>query len=237
MRLLLKGVLGLACFSVFTTSPDLDGAPGRRADQERLKPFSGLVGDWRGVGQPRRGSNKGSWSELATWTWKLSKESAALELKIDKGKYLTRAVLRPSSKNADTFFLSAKLADGSDREFTGRFDQERKTLILIADAGEGVRRITLTTLHDARSLILLESREADGSFSRIAEVGYTRKGVAFAAGESFPLCVVTDGKGTIPLKYKGETYYVCCSGCKELFDADPAGVLAEMKPRREASKK
>ena len=39
-----------------------------------------------------------------------------------------------------------------------------------------------------------------------------------AVGSTAPECIVTGGKGTIPVGFGGKTYYVCCSGCKELFD-------------------
>ena len=31
--------------------------------------------------------------------------------------------------------------------------------------------------------------------------------------------------------YKGETYYVCCTGCKQAFDADPERILKEYRER------
>jgi YHS domain-containing protein len=46
-----------------------------------------------------------------------------------------------------------------------------------------------------------------------------------------PRCVVTGGKGTIPIAYKGQTYYVCCSGCKQAFDENPEKILAEYRAR------
>ena len=56
-------------------------APGRRADQDALKPYAGLVGGWKnGVGQVERGRARGAWTESAGWAWKLSQDSAALEV-------------------------------------------------------------------------------------------------------------------------------------------------------------
>lgn len=34
--------------------------------------------------------------------------------------------------------------------------------------------------------------------------------------------------------YKGVTYYFCCSGCKPLFDKDPAKYVAAMKAKEHA---
>lgn len=212
--------------------------PGRRADQAALKPFAGLVGDWRGTGQPQRGSAKGAWTETAGWAWKLSPDSAALELNVAKGKLLRSATLRPG-KGPNAFALDAVLADGAKRTFVGTF-VEKKPLTLTAEPpdGDGPRRVVLTPLHDTRCLLLFEGRnEESAGFRRLAEVGYTRQGVAFAAGESYPLCIVTEGRGTTQVTHKGKTYWVCCSGCKDLFNDDPEAVLAEAAARQKAKEK
>jgi YHS domain-containing protein len=211
---------------------------GRRASQEALKPFAGLVGEWRGTGQPQRSSPKGAWRESANWAWKLGPESAALEVSFAKGKYFQSALLRPE-KEQGTFALDATLADGSKRTFVGKAVKD-KPLVLFAKTaeGEGPSRVSLQPLHDTRFLLLLEARNAgDAGFHRLAEVGYTREGVAFAAGESGPVCIVTEGRGTTQVSYQGKTYWVCCSGCKDLFNENPAAVLAEAAERQKAKDK
>ena len=210
---------------------------GRREAQSALKPFGGLVGEWRGAGQPQRGSAKGAWTETAVWAWKLTPDTAALELTVAKGRYLKSALLRPAGQ-PKTFTLDATLLDGSKRTFVGKVVATRP-LVLVADPpeGDGPRRITLNPLHDTRLLILFEARNEDGGFHRLAEVGYTRQGVAFAAGESYPLCIVTEGRGTTQVSYKGKTYWVCCSGCKDLFNENPETVLAEAAEKQKAKDK
>jgi YHS domain-containing protein len=214
-----------------------DAAPGRRADQEALKPYGSLVGDWRGAGQVERGRSKGAWTESANWAWKLTNDNAALEMKVTKGgKYLKSAELRPGPEPG-TYVLDAVLFDGAKRTFTGKHI-EKKPLVLTAQGDvDGLRRITLTPLHDSRLLVLLEGQYPDGSYQRLGEVGFTREGIAFAAGESGPVCIVTEGRGTIPVSYKGKTYHVCCSGCKDLFNDDPEAVLAEAAAREKAKGK
>jgi hypothetical protein len=214
---------------------DAGPAPGRRASQEALKAYGALVGPWKGVGQPVRSSNKGAWTEKAEWVWKLSATDAALELNVERGKFVKSVLLRTGREPA-TFLLEATLADGSLRTFVGKAGAgDRLVLAAESTEGEGIRRITINPLHETRFLMLLESQEAGSpSFQRIAEVGYTRQGVAFAAGESYPLCIVTDGKGTIEVKHQGRSFWVCCSGCRELFEDDPAGVIAEAEARRKA---
>ncbi len=91
----------------------------RCADQEALKGFAPIVGAWRGVGQVERGRPKGAWQESAAWAWKLTNDSAALEVTVNKGKYLKSGILRPG-KAAGSFVFDATLANGSTREFTGK---------------------------------------------------------------------------------------------------------------------
>ncbi len=167
--------------------------------------------------------------ESADWAWKLTSDSAALEITVKKGKYLKAGVLR-AGKAPGTFVFETTLADGTSRTFAGAAG-DRNRLALTADAkapAGGVRRVSITPLHDTRLLVLLEAEDPERhTFSRLGEVGYTREGVAFAAGESYPLCVVTEGRGTIQVSYKGKTYWVCCSGCRDLFQDDPQSVLAD----------
>jgi YHS domain-containing protein len=214
-----------------------DSKPGRAADQAALKVYGELVGDWRGTGQVKRQSGKGAWLENSSWAWKMTKDSAALEFKTKNGKYLKSGILTPA-KPAGHFALEAVLADDSKRTFTG---QARKDNVLVLDAdgaSEGLHRVTITPLHGTRLLFLLESK-TDSGFQRLGEVGYTREGISFAAGDSYPLCIVTEGRGTIAVRYQGKTYYVCCSGCKDLFEENPAAVIAEAeaKAKKKAGEK
>lgn len=214
-------------------------AAGRLAAQEALKPYGSLVGKWRGTGQPERGKVKGAWREEAAWAWKLSKQDAALAATIERGKYLKSLELRPGLQ-PKTYTLAAVLADGKSRTFQGSADG-KKSLVLTAEGagGDGVRRITLTPLHESRLLLKLEGRDPAGrSYHQLGEVGYTRDGIAFAAGESGPVCIVTEGRGSMTVSYKGKTYHVCCSGCRDLFNENPEAVLAEAAERaREKSQR
>jgi YHS domain-containing protein len=202
-----------------------------------LKVYGPLVGSWRGTGQPKRGQASGSWQESANWAWKLSESSAALEIDVEKGKYLKSAQLKPGT-GAGAYVLEATLADGSKRTFSGKHSEDKPLVLKAEEPGEGVRRVTLTVPNEFRFLLLLESQPSGNTFARLGEVGYTRNGVSFAAGESGPVCIVTEGRGTIQVSHKGKTYYVCCSGCKDLFTKDPEAILAEAAERaKEKAKK
>ena len=55
-----------------------------------------------------------------------------------------------------------------------------------------------------------------------------------AGGEKKPECVVTGGLGTMQVSYMGQTYYVCCTGCRDAFNENPAKIIAEYKKRKAA---
>ena len=66
-------------------------------------------------------------------------------------------------------------------------------------------------------------------YAKQLQVGYTREGVTFGveAGGKKPLCVVTGGLGNGTVTYNGQTYYICCSGCRDAFNENPAKIVAE----------
>ncbi len=203
---------------------------GRESDQKSLEPFAPLVGEWKGTGQVRRGTAQGAWRESGTWTWSLTKDSAALDLQVADGKYLKSLRLTPIDVETKRFAVDAALVDGTTRRFTGTVGA-RNALALVADEGaDGPTRLTLTPLHDSRFLLSIEAPGATpNTYRRLGEVGYTRQGIAFATRSDGPECIVTGGKGTIAVSHEGKTYHVCCTGCRDLFNEDPAGTLAEAK--------
>ena len=211
---------------------DDETSKARREATAALRVYGPLVGTWRGTGQPQRGRSQGSWTESASWAWKLSDDSAALEIAVEKGKYLKSAILKPGD-TAGTFLLETVLADGTKRAFHGKAEGDKPLVLNADEAGEGLRRVTLTIPNEFRFLLLLESHPSPtAAHVRLGEVGYTRNGVSFAAGEAGPVCIVTEGRGTIQVSHKGKSYWVCCSGCKDLFNKDPEAILAEAAARK-----
>ncbi len=223
---------------------DKGNAVALKEHKEALSPFNDLIGGWRGTGQVRRGSAQGAWREDGEWIWEFTEADVAIRYDVTDGEHLQTARLTfdPAAKE---FVLVATLPDDSERTYRGAFADDRLTLTSEADDAGDVHRITVTLLNEKRTLVLYEKRrESQQSFQRVGEVGYTREGTRLAYKDGTgPECVVTGGAGTISVSYKGQTYYVCCTGCKQAFDDDPEGVLAEYAARvekerqeREASK-
>lgn len=200
------------------------------ADKAALTPLQDLVGDWKGVGRPKRGSSKDSWSESVTWSWVFDDKGAALAFSSKDGKYLREGILRPVPDEEGEFTLETKDADGESASWRGELDDDGSLSLRRKGKAKATQpaRMSLKTVADGdRLILLLESQLGGTVFSRLGEIGFTREGGGFAKGAAGPICIVTGGKGTMPVTYKGKTYYVCCSGCKDLFDEDPEGCIRD----------
>lgn len=232
-------VAGICWQSLVANDSDKKLTPDAKAEvQAALEEFNGLIGGWRGAAQPVRGSNKGAWTEKAEWVWEIKKDAVAIIYQIKDGKALTEARLTYDPKQK-LFHFAANLADKTSREYTGKLDGNKLILDSAADQEGLVHRVTITQLNEKRTLVLFEKRPAAGDrFSRVVEVGYTREGTSLAVeGAGEPECIVSGGKGTMQVSYKGKTYYVCCTGCRDAFNDDPEGIIAEAAARAEKKKK
>jgi len=200
--------------------------------KEALAQFNSLIGGWRGTAQPRRGSSAGSWSEKAEWVWDFTQPTPAVRYDVTDGKLIKSVRITYEGKNR-LFRAAATLANGATRDYEGKSNDDHLVLESKPDAKGDVHRITITQLNEKRTIVLFEKRRSSARVPlRVAEVGYTREGTRLAVeGGDGPECVVTGGKGTIKITYKGQTYYVCCSGCKQAFDENPEKILAEYRQR------
>jgi len=213
-------------------------AAAKQQSKKALSEFNSLIGGWRGVGMIRPNSRRGAWLEKAEWIWDFNRGAVAIRYQVTGGKQLTSAVLTwdPSHKQ---YRAHITFRDKSQRDYTGTLKENELILDSKPDKGGYVHRIRVTRLNPKRTIVRYQKRRTTQSFyTRVAEVGYTRKGTRLAvAGTSGPECVVTGGRGTIRVTYMGKTYYVCCSGCKQAFADDPKGVLAEYRKRLAERKK
>lgn len=205
-------------------------------NREALSKLQNYIGQWRGVGQPKRGSTKDSWVEKSGWAWNFAAGDVSLKLDSADGKYFRSAELRPTAK-ADEYELTAKAIDGTEVKYRGPLGADG--LILTAEKQvEGTpARVSIRLVADGDRMVVLYERQADADhFTRLAEVGSTRLGSGFGKGTSYIECVVTGGLGTIAVTHQGKTYYVCCTGCRDYFNDNAEQVLAEYRTRQEAKK-
>ena len=220
-------------------------AENQAEQKQRLAQLQQIVGQWRGVGLPQRGSTKGSWVEEASWAWKFNKNSAGeagpeLVAELPKAKYFRRLQLRVGDEAEQFVLIASPAGGGSTVKYSGRLEVpqpgESKQLVLITeDPRENLpERLSFRFVAEgSRLALLMEKRGAiAGQFARLAEVGYTRQGSGFGEGAAGRECVVTGGLGTIAVMHNGQTYYVCCTGCRDYFNEQPEKVLAEHAARK-----
>lgn len=208
-------------------------------DKQALQAAQAYVGSWRGVGQTKRGSAEGSWQEEADWAWKFDKDGAALTFSAPNAKFFTAGRLLPGEKPGQ-LRLECLNADGKVvARYAGTLEENGDLALLAQEAEEDApARVTFRTVAGGdRLLVLLERRLGDTDrFLRLAEIGYTRKGSNFGQATVERECVVTGGAGTIAVTHNGQTYYVCCTGCRDFFYDDPEGVLADYKAKQEEAR-
>ena len=209
-----------------------------KSAKEALQSFQELIGGWRATGEPGTGSAadkaKGFWKETISWSWKFKGEDAWLTFTADKGKHFTAGELH---SKGDKFQLLLTAADGKKQTFEGKLTSNGRKLIADrtdADRSEDAR-LTLSLVGDIRFQYTLETKPLDRKlFTKVFQVGATREGesLAKAAKSNAPECVVSGGLGTMKVSYKGETFYVCCSGCAEAFKDNPEKYIAEFKAKK-----
>ncbi len=235
-------VAGLSLVLAARLAGAADGTAQTARDKQALAPLQAFVGQWRGVGQPKRGSNQGAWTEATDWAWRFDDGRAELVAELADDKYYARFRLQPG--DAPGRFVLLAEPTGTDGAATAgqRFSGSREgdSLVMTDDAAPADRpaRIAMRLVAGGdRLLVLYEKRAGQQSFARLAEVGSTRKGSSFAKNAaSGPECVVTGGLGTIAVEHAGKKYYVCCTGCRDLFNEDPESVLAEYRARKAAER-
>jgi len=220
--------------------------PQVEADKKALGPIVQYVGGWRGVGLPKDGSKDG-WSEEAEWLFDLKGGHAAIVFNADKGKYYKTGRIEPAGNGAYKFV--GTLPDGKTKEeMTGEIAKADDSIGGIskgdlvfknpgAAEGRPARLIMGLVAKGNRLVINLQKKMAGERFANMSELGYTRKGSGFGKQTDAHECIITGGTGTITVSYKGQTYWVCCTGCRDAFNENPEKELAAYKKRKEEEKR
>ena len=230
VRLGLMIVVPMALVATLPADP-----PARRTPKEALQAFNDLIGSWRGSGTPagtREEQQRGFWTEKLTWEWQFKGKDAWLTVVFDQGKHFERGELRYLPAD-DTYALAVRTKARETVTFTGSLKDHVLTLQREDDKTKETQRIVVTLLHANRFLYRFEAKPAAKAlFAKRYWVGATKEGVPFASGDGRPECIVSGGAGTIAVSYKGQTYYVCCSGCRAEFNEDPEKYIKEYQQKK-----
>jgi hypothetical protein len=214
----------------------------KRTPKQALKAFNDLIGSWKGTGIPEgplEVQQRDFWTEKLSWEWQFKRSDAWLKVAIDKGKYFTKGELR-YLPDKDQFQLTLETTAKESLTFTGPYKEKERVLSLerTDDKKKESQRLVFSFIHGNRFLYRYEVKpEKRRVFAKKYQVGATKDGVAFASGDGKPECVVSGGLGKITVTYKGKTYYVCCTGCRDAFKEDPERYIKEYEERQKAKEK
>ncbi len=232
--------LSLIFIAVNTQADSAVAAPTKLTPKDALQACNDLIGSWRGTGEPMQGTSeekqRGFWIEAIAWEWQFKGDDVFLKATFDKSKLYTHGESRYLPEK-EVYRLSVQTIGKDTLTFDGTFDDKKLILERTDEKKKETQRLTFNLLHDNRHLYRYEVKATGrASFTPIYKVGATKEGVAFAGTEGKPECVVSGGLGTIKIEYKGTTYYVCCSGCRDAFKDEPEKYIKEYEARKAKGK-
>lgn len=204
-------------------------APGKgfATTREAMQKVQLVAGEWNGSGAPED-SKEAAWTEKLEWAFRIEKDDYSLAFTAPNGRLIKEGVLTYDVKKK-TYRFHVVRPSGDKLTYEGRLEDDKLALEQVVEGDANQERLEFHLLRANRYFVNVERRRAGSKAWELAyNVGYRKEGVPFVRGES-PKCVVTGGLGSMAVTHKGETYYVCCSGCRTSFNAEPEKYLAEAK--------
>ena len=204
--------------------------------KEALQALQDFIGSWKGNGTFADRTKPDIWKESADWSWRFKGKEVWLSLDLKDSKYF---------KSGEMRFLPAKskyeftLVDKKDKKDVYTGDFKKGALILERlDDDKDTHQLKMHNAGGGVRLIVAYSVKPDGrtTFNPKWNIGYTREGESFGAAAKKTECCVTGGLGTMAVQYMGQTYYVCCSGCRDAFNENPAKIVKEYLAKKKAGK-
>lgn len=223
IRLLVVPVALLGLFVASAPSADKSDA-----GKDALKALNEFIGQWKGNGESKFGKSE-LWKESAEWGWDLKGAEPALKIKVTGGKQFSEGTLKYLA-DKKKYQLTVKSADKKDQVLVGEI--KTKKLILTHEDPETKDKTTIemsTNNEGARFVYnVAVQKRGIGIARRTVEVALSKEGAAFSGGKKAE-CIITGGLGTMAVSYNGKTYYVCCSGCRDEFNASPKKYVEEFE--------
>jgi YHS domain-containing protein len=203
------------------------------AVKKALQEVGDFPGEWNGNGDTKISGKKGLWKESISWGWKFAKDGAnTLKMDVKDGQFLKSGELTYLPEKKLYQFTVTDVAK-KESVYTGKIEKGQLVLDRKESSGD-VQRLKFYTLSDgARMMILAETQsKGKGLFSKQYQVSASNAAESFAGGGKKPECIVTGGAASIAVSFEGKTYYVCCSGCRDEFNAAPKKYVDEFLKKK-----
>lgn len=205
--------------------------------RERLQALNDFVGVWKGTGgpdKPRPDPRDPVWKETLNWSWRFKGSDAWLVFEVKDGKYLSGGEIRylPEKKAYQLVTFDAKK---QKMEFEGLLDAKGYLTFERTEKSTGeVQQIVMNSAGDGVRFVYRYAVKPKGKtvFNKVYVVAASKEGESLGKAEKKNECVVTGGLGTMAVSYMGETFYVCCSGCRDAFNEEPAKFVKAFKEKK-----
>jgi len=223
------------CLPTVLAGDDAD----KKSAREGLQALNDFIGRWKGVGDPDkpRSDPRASWTETIEWVWRFKGNDAWLVMTVKDGRHLQGGELQ-FLPDKQRYQMIATAKDGKKLTYEGQLKDELLTLERTDTAKKENQRLVMNLAGDGARFIYRHEHKAIGRtiFVRDYQVGSSKEGESLAAREKKNECVVSGGLGKTTVTYKGATYYVCCSGCRDAFMENPEKYIKEYEARKAAKK-
>jgi hypothetical protein len=208
-------------------------AGGQSSDvKEALQGLQDYIGGWKGNGTSEKDKSE-IWKENAVWTWRFKDKDVFLSVEMKDSKLFKSGTLR-FLPDKEKYQLT--LVDKKDKKQVYEGELKKSGLLLEGQDADtkATNQIKLNTAGGGIRLVLTLSTKPEGRtlFNKQFQISYTKEGENFGAAAKKNECVVTGGLGTMAVTYMGQTYYVCCSGCRDAFNENPAKIIKEYLARK-----
>jgi hypothetical protein len=210
---------------------DADGGKAKEA----LKPLQDFIGGWKGAGGPvkQRPLSSELWNETINWGWRFKGDDAWMVLEFKNGKYYKRGEARylPETKKIQLLLIGK---DDKKTTFEGDVQNEKLVVDAVDKEKKETQRIEINTAAEGIRLIFIYSTKPEGRtlWKRVYQVAANKAGESLGSAGKKNECVVSGGLGTMAVSHKGQTYYVCCSGCRDAFNETPEKFIKEYEAKK-----
>jgi hypothetical protein len=211
-----------------------DDAEEPASAKEALQALNDFIGDWKGTGDLERAKpgSKTFWSETVSWSWRFKKDDVALIMTVKNGKLLKGGELRYLT---DKKKYELRAADAKDKKviYEGEWKKGMLTLERIDADKMETQQLTMNVAGDGvRFNYWYKTKPAS---KKVYGAGYlvacSKEGESLGGKQEGQECPVSGGLGKIAVSYKGETFYVCCTGCRDAFNENPEKYVKEFKAK------
>lgn len=231
----MKRLAGFALFALLgLTFPSEQTPAAAKGDSPKaaLQAFNDYIGSWSGDGNAER-PKKSSWAETVEWGWRFKGNDCWLTFKVKGGKFIKSGDLKwlPDKK---LYQFTAVDQKDNPLVFEGKVEKDYLTLNGVDPKTKEQLRLKMFNAGDGAFFNYRYEHARPGAklFIKDCEVRAKKEGVQLVKGKKGPECVVSGGLGTMAVTFKGQTYYVCCGGCRDAFNENPEKYIKEFEAKK-----